>query len=463
MPIARFAFSFLAAFAATTASANEDWSTVVIGNPSQNAPSAFSDSFVVAEALESFGFSDITLKRDLSVDAMATTLEALSGKPRVFVYFSGPIGKQSAGPTFMGAGGGDRRSAIGPFLKRLAEGGTNEVVLLVEDCAGGTGMAGRLADLDIPQDLSLFLAASAGPEGDCTTATRLTDQLAVYSDGGALQDALSGVWVGANSAQQIPLGAHARTEPNSTDISVVGDDVIILSAAAIPVAVTDVQDTTTPAPEASSLGDSTVIFVPPPTSQIAAIPTAEGLPEPSIIVGLIDVTNTSFSGTESEQNQVDATEIGYDNLDARLAFKSEDPELFRSLVEGGAFDPPEAELARALQTELQRMGCYRSTIDGIWGGGSRNSVSRYFSALDQGQELGREPTVELFRQIILNDDVECAAPVATTAARPSSNRRPRGSSATPTRRPPQPTRPRPTPPANTPTPNFGGPLGGVLQ
>jgi hypothetical protein len=185
-----------------------------------------------------------------------------------------------------------------------------------------------------------------------------------------------------------------------------------------------------------------VVFFPAP-AQIAALPQAEGLPEPSIIVGLFDgLTNAAFNRA-AEPGEVSSSEISYDNLVARRNLRAEDPDLFESLIVGGAFDPPEQLLGRALQSELARMGCYNAGIDGVWGGGSRSSVERYFAEIPGEIAETLEPTFGLFRQIIRKDDVVCAAPVAVAApvrtapARTTTTRRPAATQqAAPTRRAP---------------------------
>jgi len=69
-----------------------------------------------------------------------------------------------------------------------------------------------------------------------------------------------------------------------------------------------------------------------------------------------------------------------------------------------------AELARLLQTELQRLGCYRMAIDGIWGPGSRGALRRFLEAKGQpGDSL--EPTRELLNRTMLESGRICREPV----------------------------------------------------
>lgn len=449
-----------------------EWSAVVIGNPSTNAPSAFGDSFHVAEALKENGLTDVSLRRELGADAMAAALDGLAGQSHVLLYFAGPIGPDASGGILMGQGGGDRRAALGPFLERLAQSGTREVILLIEDCAGGRGMAGRLKAPNIAGDLSVFMAASAGPEGTCSQgADRLTDRLVQQKDDASLQETLAGLWVGLDKAEPLQLAASTTSAPAQDNI--IQDDIVVLAPSTAPVATAQAFSATEAVQvrDASLIDDSTVLFVPPPRSQVAAVPVAAGRPQPSIIVGIIEPTNASFSQVDDTPGDVSANEITYDNFEARQALKGQDPELFKTLVEDGAFDPPDVELARVIQTELQRMGCYTSSVDGIWGNGSRRSVDRFFAEIEGQDPTTRDPSVELFRQVILQDEIECTAPVAAAAStRQTTTTRTRQPRTNNTRTP-RTSRPATTPRQPTPQPsrpsggggNIGGLGGGIFR
>ncbi len=71
----------------------------------------------------------------------------------------------------------------------------------------------------------------------------------------------------------------------------------------------------------------------------------------------------------------------------------------------------ERELAAAVQTELQRLGCYRMGIDGAWGPGSRSALASYFTRTDQ-TPLGTEPTPEILVLIRDSEGEICPAPAA---------------------------------------------------
>lgn len=162
--------------------------------------------------------------------------------------------------------------------------------------------------------------------------------------------------------------------------------------------------------------------------------TPEGLPRPSIIIGRIEPGQEAVFGIETLlPESVTALAFGWRNLEAREALRARDPALFAQLVSAGHVDPPANELAIALQTDLARMNCYRSGIDGAWGPGSRRSVGEYFDQLGEPAP-GVAATPELYRAVMIGGDVACPTPVsrqpvvrqpsATTANRPPAAQQP---------------------------------------
>jgi len=179
-----------------------------------------------------------------------------------------------------------------------------------------------------------------------------------------------------------------------------------------------------------------------------AVPGAGGLPRPSIIVGLIAPTEASFDTAIEPLGPVAGSAIEYTDLEGRRSLRESDPDLFASLVDGGAFDPPEVELIRALQTELGRMNCYNSTIDGLWGPGSRAAVGRYYEQLDAASP-SQDADVSIFRQIMKRDEVTCPAVARVAAPPPHST--PRATTPRATAQPRAAT-PQPAAPAQTAQP-----------
>ena len=74
------------------------------------------------------------------------------------------------------------------------------------------------------------------------------------------------------------------------------------------------------------------------------------------------------------------------------------------------------ELARGVQAELKRVGCYQMTVDGSWGKGSRTALTSYFLAKKSVPET-LEPTDSLFARLSGEPKVVCATRVAKSAVR----------------------------------------------
>ena len=74
------------------------------------------------------------------------------------------------------------------------------------------------------------------------------------------------------------------------------------------------------------------------------------------------------------------------------------------------------ELARAVQTELRRVGCYQMAVDGSWGKGSSTALTSYYLAkLAVPDSL--EPTAELYAQLQAETKVVCEVRVAKSAVK----------------------------------------------
>ncbi|MEZ5805115.1 MAG: caspase family protein [Rhizobiaceae bacterium] len=68
------------------------------------------------------------------------------------------------------------------------------------------------------------------------------------------------------------------------------------------------------------------------------------------------------------------------------------------------------DLARKVQTELRRLGCYRMEVDGDWGPGSSRALNDYYRNTKQ-QVASAGPTVELLGDLFLQSGRICKAPV----------------------------------------------------
>jgi hypothetical protein len=192
-------------------------------------------------------------------------------------------------------------------------------------------------------------------------------------------------------------------------------------------------------------GDALIVLAATPVTaapaRTQAVPGAGGLPQPSVILG--ETATLASLATPAPAQQLDYTDIA-----ARQAAKAADPAAYEQLILAGAYDPPPEQLPLAVQTELTRMNCYTSTIDGDWGNGSRRALQLYFDTLEVAAP-SQDPTVEIFRQLLQKDDVACPEVVAPApaAAAPRTTQR----QAAPTQAAPRQAAPAPQPAAPAPT------------
>lgn len=99
------------------------------------------------------------------------------------------------------------------------------------------------------------------------------------------------------------------------------------------------------------------------------------------------------------------------------ASRSDLARLLPDLVGSAAFSSLSGqELRRATQAELDRLGCYRDRIDGIWGRNSRFALTSYYLAKGIFFE-DLEPNNTLLRQLELEPNVVCTGVEARTPKR----------------------------------------------
>ncbi|OBY25636.1 hypothetical protein A9D60_21180 [Leisingera sp. JC1] len=449
---------FAAAGLGCGAAAAQDWRGLVIGDTGGGAARAFADAYYAAEAVQGWSGEAPVLLRNAAHKEAAEALDRLQGAERLVLYYAGPV-QPDGGMVADGRG-----LALEARLEPLAAAGLSHLLLLVENCAGTAGNAAALPDLSVEAakaGVMLTLAASAGAGEACPATAaggRLSDAMktAAKAKDAAATDILQ-AFLRNGSGQMLPGldSAKAVGNPARREQVPEADTVWLMPARTqAPVRpVAAVQSVSVPASGLRGTGAA----VTPQAPQFAALPRAEGLPQPSVIVGLIEGAGGADFAAAQDPADLQGSEIAYDNLAARQRLRSSDPELFGSLVAAGAFDPPAPLLTQALQSELARMGCYTSRIDGDWGRGSQAAARRYFGAAGGGSPANPEATAELFRLIISQDDVACARPVAAAA-------RANGSSSG--SRPAQVRRAAPAQaPSNQPTQTItpGSALGGVFR
>lgn len=446
------------------ASVAADWSAMVVGQ-SQNASAAGPDDAILArQAFDVSGIPVVGTVLNGTVAAFRDAATGLAGSDGAVIFYSGPRPRDGSG----GLGLGDGTVGLDALMATVAASGVSSLVLMIENCprdGSGTGFSVILPPP--PPGLDVMMVTSADDTTACTAEARLTgrlDWVARFGPArGDLRADLAGLPVQGFISDAIAVDARSTAIDGGDDIEFLPDDVILLDA--VDGAQTDapievVLPVLTPEDAAASREPLITLAV-LPAEQIAALPLLAGQPEPSIIVGMIDgITDAALRSDAAQQD--DGRALAYDDIDARRALRSANPALFDILLAAGSLDPPDSQLAVALQTELQRMNCYTLRVDGDWGNGSRRAFQAYLDRLDGVQVASLDASVDLFRLILRNDAVTCPAAAPAAAATTRSAAPARTAPAQPA--PPAAAQPAPTTPAREPTGGgFPGNFGGVFR
>ncbi|TRW99577.1 hypothetical protein FNJ84_02560 [Paracoccus sp. M683] len=416
--------------------------------PAQEAGQPGRDALAVSRALLAAGFDVRRLENPSGLpDAPVEAPDVM------LIYLSADLvqqdGRQMA---VLSSGPVDLAELAGRYPAKA------QAMLLAESCpvtpspADDAAQNGESALLPVDAPGGGMIARSPGGVDDCTAAPRLTTVLlsALEQPGSEISDSLAGAGL------PVVTGAGwAGFQAQAATINPSSGGTLILDQPLRPInPTTVVVASARPGPTSAAgrvVGAGGVQILPvaanvePLGGDRQARPTQAGLPEPSIIVGERVTEDAPAAGDDSLQG----TAVGTD-FEERRRIREQDPQLFASLLESGAFDPPADQMAGAIQTELQRMNCYKSQVDGLWGNGSRQAVDRYFQQAG-GSASSREADITLFRQIALRDDVRCPDPVVQPAARnpvvAPQRERPRPSTPRQPQQPARPAPPAPPPPA----------------
>ncbi|TPJ41396.1 caspase family protein [Mesorhizobium sp. B2-6-5] len=101
--------------------------------------------------------------------------------------------------------------------------------------------------------------------------------------------------------------------------------------------------------------------------------------------------------------------------DARQSVVSGLETLIVGSSAGEANKDKTGDLARSIQTELRRLGCYRMQVDGDWGTGSIRALTDYYKNTKQIAST-TEPTVGLLGDLFLRSGRICKQPVIVKAS-----------------------------------------------
>ncbi|MBL4929591.1 caspase family protein [Fuscibacter oryzae] len=103
-------------------------------------------------------------------------------------------------------------------------------------------------------------------------------------------------------------------------------------------------------------------------------------------------------------------EVTADTPEGRDLLTAIDPRLL------GQVAPMPLDLAKSVQGELLRVGCYRMAVDGNWGKGSRTALTSYYLA-KHVVPTSLEPSADLFMALSGETKVVCEARVASSAVK----------------------------------------------
>ncbi len=167
----------------------------------------------------------------------------------------------------------------------------------------------------------------------------------------------------------------------------------------------------------------------PDTTIIAALPTPDPVdplgstgadePPPVRLAALTWQTRgiMELNAVDADRSRLTGNEVTPDNDANRQLLAAIDP----SLLSDQNLTVDEGNLARTIQAELARLGCYRMTVDGSWGKGSRTALTSYFLARKL-VPTSLEPSGELVSQLQRESKVVCAVQVARAKIVPGKTR-----------------------------------------
>jgi hypothetical protein len=449
------------------------------------------DILGLSETLFGMGFA-VSRLQNPDAAALNAAFAALPADATALFYFHGTAAVDGEEAVLLSGGS---RIPLDPALAALAATGRAETLVFLDTCGADA------VPLPAPGDaLGLFIAMSTAPGAACPAdapdlAAMMQDRL--VAPGQALEaqfpttamaddaEPVPGLWVRSTLAKPFVFrAATSGTQLTAADyemldrlapedrarmialwteagiaVDIAGPAAGGLTARVVeravqtsPVQPVVIQSASVLSPITATIspivtgaeGEALVVLAATPVTAAPArpraVPGAGGLPQPSVILGETETLASLAAPAPAQQ-------LDYTDIAARQASKAADPAAYAELILTGAYDPAPEQLAVAVQTELARMNCYTSTIDGDWGNGSRRALQLYFDTLEIAAP-SQDPSVEIFRQLLQRDDVTCPEVAAPAAAAPRTTQ----SQAAPTQAAPrQQAAPAPQPAAPAPT------------
>jgi len=182
------------------------------------------------------------------------------------------------------------------------------------------------------------------------------------------------------------------------------------NAVASPATTTVAAPATTPAPIAVAGLAVPLAPIAGATRTIANTATGVSAPGTATVVTPTPATQT-LVGTEVVQEEDEPIEVALANPEVTLPPAQPAVEI------------PE-DIKRAVQAELKRVGCYTSTVDGLWGNGSARALLRYY-VNKKSEPTETEATPALYLTLLEEEGrvcpVEVQAPPKVVASSPRSS------------------------------------------
>jgi len=217
--------------------------------------------------------------------------------------------------------------------------------------------------------------------------------------------------------------AEAEIAIAEVNLEMVATQTVVITAVAEPVPPVEVALTVAEPTSAKieigadmlEMAETTVIVSEP------SLPVETGLPakiedqeEPIRLAALNWVTrDIALNEVTIERLRLEGKVLRPDDETARPILAAIDPRL----LEDEDVAPVAAEdLARSVQAELKRVGCYQMGVDGDWGRGSRTALTSYFLAKKVVPD-SLNPTEALYSSLKLEKNVVCKVRVASSAVK----------------------------------------------
>lgn len=126
-----------------------------------------------------------------------------------------------------------------------------------------------------------------------------------------------------------------------------------------------------------------------------------------------DTREVELDGIEDGRTRVPGKIVTPDTDEGREILAAIDPRL---IDESAPVELKEGDLAKAVQGELKRVGCYQLAVDGSWGKGSRTALTSYYLAKKVVPD-SLDPTPALYDRLLAETKVVCEVRVASSAVK----------------------------------------------